>query len=104
MVDHSIIQTIYLGEYTMAEQIQIVDNGETVVIDVRDIHYNGLRGNVPDYTLTKHISGDRERSVSVTVNVTVETVNHYVEQTLVEQLKRNHETTNLKELIFDKDK
>ena len=88
----------------MADQIQIMDNGETVVIDVRDIHYNGLRGNVPDYTLTKHIGGDRERSVSVTVNVTVETVNHHAQGTLVEMLKRDHKTKNLKELIFDKDK
>ena len=88
----------------MNNQINVVDEGNTIVIDVRDIHYSGLRGNVPDYTLTKHISGDNARTVSVTVSVTTNTV--YKKPTLVDQLKANsaelEEWKNMREFMDSK--
>jgi hypothetical protein len=83
----------------MKNQINVVDDGDTVIIDVRDIHYSGLRGNVPDYTLTKHIGGENARTVSVTVSVTTNTV--YEKPSFIDQLKANKEQDPIPGVLYE---
>jgi len=57
----------------MSDQIQIIDNGDGLYIDVRDICYsNGVVGGPQRITLSRDIGGKDPRTVNVTIQVTTE--------------------------------
>ena len=57
----------------MTDQIQIIDNGDAVYIDVNSISYsNGVIGGPQRITLSRDIGGKDPRTVNVTISVTTE--------------------------------
>ncbi len=72
----------------MMDQIQVLDNGDGVYVDVRSICYsNGVIGGPQRITMSRDISGQDPRTVNVTIQVTT-TVERETEPTsLVDLLK-----------------
>jgi|14_taG_2_1085336.scaffolds.fasta_scaffold08410_4 hypothetical protein len=76
------------------DQIQVLDNGDGVYVDVRSICYsNGVIGGPQRITMSRDIGGRDPRTVNVTIQVTT-TVEHEQEHIdLVDQLKKSSRNT-----------